>query len=517
MQILAMLLGKRQLLLVLGLGLMLLIAVARPVAVLSTSATMSLSRQPVADTRVTSGRPDDNYATRPVLYVGYDVDNGSQILRSLVAFDVAAIPPGSVVRAAQMSLYLSATTPNVPPMVVSAYRVQSDWSEAITWNQHMSLAVDSDAAASQQVMTQLAWYQWDVTAAVQAWVDRRDSRYVSFLLRGDEALGQHYRGFWAKDCADSDCGTAPGARPALEIEYDLAPPSNVKVFLPVVLRQPTPTRTPSPTPTSTRSLTATRTPSPTRTATRTRTPTWTPPGTPKPGMVYVPGGDFLMGSTDVDGDAESKEKPQHLIYLDAYWIDRTEVTNAMYARCVQARTCQPPTQDKSRLRSAYYSNSAYADYPVIYVSWHQALIYCNWTGKRLPTEAEWEKAARGTDGRLFPWGDDGPNCSWLNYWGQTGGCVGDTALSYAYEDHSSPYGALNTSGNVWEWVADWYDSGYYVVSPRANPQGPVSGIYRVYRGGSWFNSVPGVRTAYRGAHFPDHSLDDVGFRCAASP
>jgi formylglycine-generating enzyme required for sulfatase activity len=226
-------------------------------------------------------------------------------------------------------------------------------------------------------------------------------------------------------------------------------------------------------------------------------------------MVYVPKGKFIMGSPD---DASfTDEQPQHTVSLNGFWIDRTEVTNAKYALCVQAGNCQPPHNTSSLTRSHYYGNSQYDDYPVIYVDWDQANTYCSWAGGRLPTEAEWEKAARGTDGRTYPWGDTDPTCSVANFQD----CVGDTSAVGSYPAGVSPYGALDMAGNVWEWVADWYSDSYYSSSPSSNPIGPSSGTDRVLRGGSWYNAVHLARSAYRNWFYPDGwSSFVIGFRCS---
>ena len=222
-------------------------------------------------------------------------------------------------------------------------------------------------------------------------------------------------------------------------------------------------------------------------------------------MVYVPAGEFTIGSEGGDSD----EQPIHEVYLNAYWIDKYEVTNGQYAQCVAAGSCSAPGSTGSYTRSSYYGNSQYEDYPVIYVSWYDAEDYCTWAGGRLPSEAEWEKAARGTDERVYPWGDVSPTSQLVNY------NTRDTKTVGSYPDGASPYGALDMAGNVWEWVADWYGS--YSSGVVSNPQGPSTGDYRILRGGSWGNYVEGLRASDRDGYYPDYSGYYYGFRCATSP
>jgi formylglycine-generating enzyme required for sulfatase activity len=230
-------------------------------------------------------------------------------------------------------------------------------------------------------------------------------------------------------------------------------------------------------------------------------------------MVYVPAGDFLMGSTKEEA-MQDDETPQHRVYLDAYWIDRTEVTLAQYQACVEAGKCGEPD----------CASAGQSDLPVACVSWQDAADYCGWAGRRLPTEAEWEKAARGTDGRKYPWGNEEPDCDRLNY----SGCVGNASSVGSYPSGTSPFGALDMAGNVSEWVADWYDEdkSYYATSPERNPVGPVTGNRRVVRGGAWNADRPDVLAASRSMGAPGGSGkdpgvrrigDDLGFRCARGP
>jgi formylglycine-generating enzyme required for sulfatase activity len=221
---------------------------------------------------------------------------------------------------------------------------------------------------------------------------------------------------------------------------------------------------------------------------------------PKDGMtlLYVPAGEFTMGY--------AYEGPIHKVTLDAYWIDQTDVTNTMYANCVSVGQCSPPS-DTTR-----YSNSNYANHPVVYVSWNDALAYCSWAERRLPTEAEWEKAARGTKANIYPWGNESPNASLLNY----NRNVGDTTEVGKYPNGKSFYGAYDMAGNVHQWVNDWFSNTYYQNSPLSNPLGPDTGQYRVIRGSSWPSEKrEELFSANRTYYSPDSTNGDLlGFRCA---
>ncbi len=240
-------------------------------------------------------------------------------------------------------------------------------------------------------------------------------------------------------------------------------------------------------------------------------------------MVYVPQGEFTMG---IEGHYDLW--PVHKVTLDSYWIDQTEVTNAMYAKCVSDGVCEEPSDKSSSTRPSYFGNSEFDDYPVIYVDWKMANTYCEWRGDKLPTEAQWEKAARGTDGRTYPWGEI-IDCSFTNYrwtspdyrfWENNHDCIGDTTKVGSYENGKSPYGLYDMVGNVAEWVADWYPDGdtYNQNSPSLNPLGPNTGTFRMARGGSWFESssdmFPISMDSITQSTF--YTGDDVGFRCARS-
>lgn len=220
-------------------------------------------------------------------------------------------------------------------------------------------------------------------------------------------------------------------------------------------------------------------------------------------MIYVPAGEFLMGTDSKDFQ---KSRPQRRVYLDGFWMDQTEVSNAMYARCVAAGACRPPTDRQS------YDNPLRANAPVVYVKWDDAQAYCQWAGRRLPTEAEWEKAARGSDGRDYPWGNDLPTPARLNY----DRLIGFPLPVNRYSSGASPYGILNMAGNVREWVADWYSASYYRYAPSRNPTGPAKGKYKVLRGGSYLDGWREVHIVNRFYHVPRSPGANRGFRCAAS-
>ena len=268
-----------------------------------------------------------------------------------------------------------------------------------------------------------------------------------------------------------------------------------------------PTLTPSPTPTASQTQNGTigtTTPE----FTTTPSPTHKPiagelKNAPKDGMVivYISQGRFNMGANVID---IPEVNPMHSVYLDSFWIDQTEVTNAKYDLCVQDGICDEPTD------VIYHENSAYAAHPVVYVDWYQAQAYCEWAGRRLPTEAEWEKAARSNDERSYPWGED-LECDKSIY----RGCgIYQPARAGEYPLGASPYGVLDMSGNVWEWVSDWYDAQYYDSSPSDNPEGPADTGYKVIRGGSWNSKYYDLYTYSRYRYYPTYFNDRIGFRCA---
>jgi formylglycine-generating enzyme required for sulfatase activity len=226
-------------------------------------------------------------------------------------------------------------------------------------------------------------------------------------------------------------------------------------------------------------------------------------------FTYIPAGTFQMGAPDNTG---------YTVTLDAFWMDTSEVTNAMYEKCVADGNCTPPDSSESSSRSSYYGNSEYANYPVIWMSWDQATAYCAWAGRRLPTEAEWEYAARGgLEGKIYPWGDEFPMCDLGAEKGaQFSSCSPDDTIevgSFA----PNGYGLYDMAGNVLEWVSDWY--GQYPSGSVTNPAGPDSsnGTGRVVRGGSWIEPELFLRVANRMYLNPSRSFNVNGFRCARSP
>ena len=229
-------------------------------------------------------------------------------------------------------------------------------------------------------------------------------------------------------------------------------------------------------------------------------------------MLLIEPGNFVMGSTRGDLD----ERPIHSVYLNDYYIDKYEVTNALYEPCVRAEVCKPPVRTDSYTQNSYYGNPRYNDYPVVYVDWNMAKAYCEWRGADLPTEAQWEKAARASDEPTYPWGNE-LDCNKANYTNGSRVCVGGTTKVGSYESGKSPYGVYDMAGNVWEWVADWYSESYYSTSiSSSNPFGPDFGRARVARGGSWTRPQGEIRSANRINYAPTYYNFDLGFRCAAA-
>lgn len=220
-------------------------------------------------------------------------------------------------------------------------------------------------------------------------------------------------------------------------------------------------------------------------------------------QVFVPAGEFLMGESD---HPEANHYPQHPVYLDAYWIDQITITNSTYALGMLGGSCSEP----AIAFNPHYGKWAYRDYPVTYITWWQARAYCAWAGRRLPTEAEYEKAGRGPDARSYPWGNQNPSPLLANF----GGLVGEALPALRYPAGVSPYGAFNMSGNVREWVWDWYAANYYERSPYFNPKGPDDGKERSLRGGSDEESAKDIAIYKRFNHDPLSAGLSRGFRCA---
>jgi serine/threonine-protein kinase len=216
-------------------------------------------------------------------------------------------------------------------------------------------------------------------------------------------------------------------------------------------------------------------------------------------MIKIPAGEFLMGSNDGDDD----EKPPHKVTLDGYWIYKYEVTVAQYRKFCNATGRQMPDAPSWGWKD---------NHPIVNVSWDDAEAYAQWAGVRLPTEAEWEKAARGTDGRKYPWGNEWDASKCNNY--ETG--PNQTTPVGSYPQGVSPFGVHDMAGNVWEWCADWYDGNYYRSAPSKNPTGPSSGNYRALRGGSWLYVDNDCRAAVRNDNAPAVRNSNDGFRCVQS-
>ena len=258
-------------------------------------------------------------------------------------------------------------------------------------------------------------------------------------------------------------------------------------------------------------------------------------------FVRVPAGGFWMGSDEDEPDADDDEKQRHKVYLDVYWIGKYPVTNAQFAAYVKATGYKTSAEkigyswvwdfekkEGKKVNGIYWRKpqidqngiAKISDHPVVHVSWKDAQAFCLWASRvsgysiYLPSEAEWEKAARSVDGRKYPWGNEKPNSRLLNFNMNIGG----TTAVGSYPGGVSPCGALDMAGNVWEWMADWYGEDYYQKSPPRNPTGPSKGEYRVLRGGSWDYNERNVRSAYRNWFNPDlRNSDFLGFRCATSP
>lgn len=219
-------------------------------------------------------------------------------------------------------------------------------------------------------------------------------------------------------------------------------------------------------------------------------------------LVYVPAGDFIMGTGAPDA-------PQKTVSLDSFWISKTDVTNKMYSQCVASGNCAPPGQ---QLGTPAFTNPTYGDYPVVGVTWDMAANYCKWSQGQLPSEAQWEKAGRGSQGNKYPWGNDSPSCDLLNF----SGCLGHTSSVTSYGAGQSPYSLTDMSGNVFQWVNDFYDPNYYDAMPSSNPTGPTSGDTHVIRGSSFEGDATQTLAGVRHYGAAAYTHYDLGFRCVVN-
>ena len=261
-------------------------------------------------------------------------------------------------------------------------------------------------------------------------------------------------------------------------------------------------------------------------------------------MVVIPAGEFTMGTAD-GSDGLPDEHPERRVYVSRFLLDRIEVTNRAYAEFVRATSHRTP-ENSNPARTLWENHqpmTGLEEHPVVNVSWEDAGAYCRWAGKRLPTEAEWEKAARGTDGRRYPWGNhwDLTKANSASYWAErtidfqngadwdafwvTGegarlsrekGIKGEvlTMPVGSFPQGASPYGALDMAGNAAEWVADWFDPNYYRIAPLTDPPGPARGAIKAMRGGSWLKPAISLRTTDRDWGTMDSRPSGTGFRCA---
>ncbi|MCJ7700375.1 MAG: SUMF1/EgtB/PvdO family nonheme iron enzyme [Anaerolineales bacterium] len=323
----------------------------------------------------------------------------------------------------------------------------------------------------------------------------------------------------------------------------MAEPS--ETMAPAATQTPLPTEPPeavaSPTPTATEMPEATELP------TETPVPTLVEPEPPTIGssrifetdqmeQVYVPAGEFIMGSSDIEakitieGGRAYPEIPVHSVNLDGYWIDKYEISNAQYGLCVDAGVCRAPYLSTSETRQKYFGNPEYSNYPVIWVSWYMAGEYCEWAGRRLPTEAEWEKASRGTDGRKYPWGNEpmsteplsgeranfcDVNCQRTIANGRYDDGYADTAPVGSYPAGASPYGGMDMSGNVWEWTSTIIQPYPYDATDGREDMTNIN-AERVWRGGPWTNGYWWMRSSVRYRSIPTYWYVNLGFRCASS-